>query len=318
MQFKTASTGPWANNIPFTIDEASDVTGAGSAGPSTNGELLIWNPVDQNWGIKNVYGDITINSDGGTSLTTGSIEATRIGLGTVDNTEFSYLDGVSSSIQSQLNDKITIPASTTGDLLYYNATGSSWVPLHLGTSIRVLTSGTSLTQPVWNDISVAFTEESLPSGTCTNVNIAYFIDSGVGSHTGSGKQTNFGEILTNYIAETGGLDHNSDKQLVTSIVTLPTGTIDTTTDIISFHNPTDSFFDKQATISEFCSSIAGNGLDEASGQLFVSNAPQAGQSWGTGVSPWSQIYTDMMILANWLCRSSCVYLVLLIEVLLFM
>ena len=33
----------------------------------------------------------------------GQIPATQVGTGTVDNTEFGYLDGVTSSIQTQLN-----------------------------------------------------------------------------------------------------------------------------------------------------------------------------------------------------------------------
>ena len=46
-----------------------------------------------------------IASSGTITLAVNSIAATKIGSGTVDNTEFGYLNGVTSAIQTQLNDK---------------------------------------------------------------------------------------------------------------------------------------------------------------------------------------------------------------------
>lgn len=44
------------------------------------------------------------------------ISATQIGFGTVNNTEYSYLDGASSNIQDQLNSKGTVSSLTVGNL----------------------------------------------------------------------------------------------------------------------------------------------------------------------------------------------------------
>jgi hypothetical protein len=46
-----------------------------------------------------------ITSSGTISLAVNSIAATKIGTGTVDNTEFGYLDGVTSAIQTQIDNK---------------------------------------------------------------------------------------------------------------------------------------------------------------------------------------------------------------------
>jgi hypothetical protein len=92
---------------------------------------------------------VTYDSKGlvtsGTSLTASdlpsSIDATKIASGTVDNTEFGYLNGVTSAIQTQLNNKkdtvtygnvyaVTVGASTTvyaavSGLTTFNATESN-------------------------------------------------------------------------------------------------------------------------------------------------------------------------------------------------
>lgn len=62
---------------------------------------------------------ITLASDWNASHTiSGTLDATSIGTGTVDNTEFGYLDGVTSNIQTQLNSKVsaTRTISTTAPL----------------------------------------------------------------------------------------------------------------------------------------------------------------------------------------------------------
>lgn len=51
-----------------------------------------------------------------------AIDASKIGTGVVSNTEFGYLDGVTSGIQGQLNGKAplaTTPQQTTADITYY-------------------------------------------------------------------------------------------------------------------------------------------------------------------------------------------------------
>lgn len=52
----------------------------------------------------------------------GGIDAAKVGAGTVNNTEFGYLDGVSSPIQTQLDVKFTLPALTNSSVLFSNGT----------------------------------------------------------------------------------------------------------------------------------------------------------------------------------------------------
>lgn len=76
----------------------------------------------------NHTGDVTSTGDGVTAIAPGvivnadinasaAIDATKIGTGVVSNTEFSYLDGVTSSIQTQLNGKMTSTSYTAADVL---------------------------------------------------------------------------------------------------------------------------------------------------------------------------------------------------------
>ena len=72
-----------------------------------------------------VTGDITLSSGGVVAISTGvivnadinasaAIDATKIANGSVSNTEFQFLDGVTSAIQTQLNTKLTIGGDTKG------------------------------------------------------------------------------------------------------------------------------------------------------------------------------------------------------------
>src|SRR5690606_283295 len=55
---------------------------------------------------------------------TAGIAATKIGTGAVDNTELSYLDGVTSNIQTQINGLRTVP--TGGTAFQYLSGTNSW------------------------------------------------------------------------------------------------------------------------------------------------------------------------------------------------
>lgn len=86
-------------------DENETITGTWTfdTPPALSGFIL---DVDASGYVKN---DADGNVSGGNSILVGElptgIPSTNIGLGTVDNTEFSYLDGVTSSIQTQLGTK---------------------------------------------------------------------------------------------------------------------------------------------------------------------------------------------------------------------
>ena len=71
------------------------------------------------------YTKVTVDTYGratsGTSIAAGDlpggIDATKIGSGAVSNTEFGYLDGVTSAIQTQLNGQVVGPASATDNAI---------------------------------------------------------------------------------------------------------------------------------------------------------------------------------------------------------
>lgn len=71
---------------------------------------------------------------------------------TVTNTEASYLSGVSSSIQTQLNTKLTDPTTTIGDLVIRNSSNLI-ARLGIGTANQVLTVVGGV--PTWQTVSTA-------------------------------------------------------------------------------------------------------------------------------------------------------------------
>lgn len=83
------------------------------------------------------------NSSLSASILPSGIDAAKIGAGTVDNTEFGYLDGVTSSIQTQLNDKVPTTRSLTINGTAYDLSADrSW---SVGTfNLPALTNGSVL------------------------------------------------------------------------------------------------------------------------------------------------------------------------------
>lgn len=135
-----ASTYGTASNIPvLTVDSKGRLTGV------TNTPIVITasQVSDFNEAAQDAVGtiltdsatiDFTYNDAGNTitaividgsitdaKLTTG-INANKIGAGAVDNTEYSYLDGVTSSIQTQFSNKQPLDATLTS-LAAYNTNG---------------------------------------------------------------------------------------------------------------------------------------------------------------------------------------------------
>ena len=126
-----------------------------------------------------------------------AIPAASIGTGTVDNTEFGYLDGVTSAIQTQLDSKqatLTLPlsianggtGSSTGDLV---ATTSLTTPLLTSTSTLALTTAAGS----GSGAGSAFTITSGVGGA-TGVGGSAFVTAGAGGST-SGKEANGEEII---------------------------------------------------------------------------------------------------------------------------
>lgn len=86
-----------------------------------------------------VSGDVTVTNTGNFQIATGvivnadvnasaNIDASKLGTGTVDNTEFGYLNGVTSAIQTQLSGKVTGPGSSTDNaVVRFDGAGGSIV-----------------------------------------------------------------------------------------------------------------------------------------------------------------------------------------------
>ena len=98
-----------------TANELSELTDVNITSPADGG-LLFYDTTTSKWIDNVVSGDITIADTGVAAISSGvivnadinasaAIDATKIHDGSVDNTEFSYINGVTSSIQTQLDAK---------------------------------------------------------------------------------------------------------------------------------------------------------------------------------------------------------------------
>ena len=95
----------------LALNDLDDVTIA----TPLNNEVLTYETSSGQWKNKPVTatiadgdkGDITVSSSGAVWTVDSGLDAAKIGAGTVSNTEFGYLDGVTSAIQTQLDAKMT-------------------------------------------------------------------------------------------------------------------------------------------------------------------------------------------------------------------
>ena len=98
-----------------TANELSELTDTNITSPA-DGALLFYDTGTSKWIDNVVSGDITIADTGVAAISSGvivdadinasaGIDATKIAGGTVDNTEFGYLNGVTSGIQGQIDGK---------------------------------------------------------------------------------------------------------------------------------------------------------------------------------------------------------------------
>ena len=122
-----------------TANELSELTDVNITSPA-DGALLFYDTGTSKWIDNVVSGDITIADTGVAAISSGvivnadinasaAIDATKIAGGTVDNTEFSYLNGVTSAIQTQLDTKL-VKANNLSDL-----TSASTARTNLGVAI---------------------------------------------------------------------------------------------------------------------------------------------------------------------------------------
>jgi hypothetical protein len=114
----------------YELDELHNVK---IVGTPADGEVLTY---------KTSLGNVWTNDNITTSMLPTGIPATNIGSGNVDNTEFDYLNGVTSGIQSQLNAKE--PTITAGTTLQYLRGDKTWATLPIQ-NFQNVTDGTAVT-----------------------------------------------------------------------------------------------------------------------------------------------------------------------------
>lgn len=181
-------TSPTINGATLT-DAAITLVGKATTDNTTSGSLqydtddfriAIGDGVDQRFFIntEGVTGDISMTATGTVSISSGvivnadinasaAIAATKIADGSVDNTEFQYLNGVTSAIQTQLNNKqpldsdlTAIAALTPTDGSFIVGNGSAWVAESGNTAIASLGITATATELNYNDITTLGTVQA--------------------------------------------------------------------------------------------------------------------------------------------------------------
>jgi hypothetical protein len=99
---KVATTAFVTNAVALEneLSEMNDVAITSVA----DADFLVYDSISTKWENQAISGAITINNTGVSTLSSG-IDATKIGDGSVSNTEFSYINGVTSAIQTQIDTK---------------------------------------------------------------------------------------------------------------------------------------------------------------------------------------------------------------------
>jgi hypothetical protein len=111
---KVATTAFVTNAVALEneLSEMNDVAITSVA----DADFLVYDSISTKWENQSISGDVSITNTGVASINSGvivnadinasaAIDATKIHDGSVTNTEFQYLDGVTSAIQTQLNTK---------------------------------------------------------------------------------------------------------------------------------------------------------------------------------------------------------------------
>lgn len=125
-----------ASSVATAVNPAGDIEIANDGTTSIEAGVIVNADVNASAGIE--YSKMEA-LDSNKALVTNAIGVAST-VTSVSDTEVGYLDGVTSSIQTQLNTKLTDPLTTDGDILIYNS-GST--RLAVGSSGQALTVGDS-------------------------------------------------------------------------------------------------------------------------------------------------------------------------------
>lgn len=151
-----------------------DFVGDGVTATRTANDLTVTIPGGSGGGVTNGdKGDIIVSGGGATwtidnavvtnAKIAAGVDAIKIANGSVSNTEFQYLDGVTSSIQTQLNGKQTsialqeegVTLGVAGTVDTINFTGSAVTATRTGNTVTVALTGGSVTDGDKGDITVS-------------------------------------------------------------------------------------------------------------------------------------------------------------------
>jgi hypothetical protein len=159
----SAAVKDYVDTQVATANELSELTDVNLTSPATSA-LIFYNSVTGEWADAVVSGDFTISSGGVGAIASGvvvnadinasaAIDATKIHDGTVSNTEFGYLNGVTSAIQTQLDAKQASDAQlddiaglTPTDGNFIVGDGTNFVTESAGTARTSLGLGSIATQ----------------------------------------------------------------------------------------------------------------------------------------------------------------------------
>ena len=234
---------------------------------------------------KKVTGVIILDNSGAVTFddtgVVGQLSPNAIVGGTyVSSDNFSYLEGVTSHIQTQLDDKIgtSIVDPIVGDLIYYSGT-SSWQPLRwdAGTSRQIVTSYDGVCGPKYEylpDIPVAIATIGASSSSLEMILV---------NNAGPGEKVSVIKVLDECVTGVcGGITLNSaQSHIIMNINNLHGGSIvNGTTDELAYYHQSNTTTEK-ITVKNFCQQISGNGLSVASdGKINIDGTSSQGVNLG--------------------------------------
>ena len=280
LEVKTTSAGNWNSFYPL---EFNDLTNVNTSSLGTS-DFLIYN--GSNWVNTNLYGDSNFNVSyyiAGTSTIlqitpqNNTINPLTIQPGTINSTEFGYLNGVTSNIQTQLDSKLgPSPNNQTpnnGDMIVHD--GSCWVLTSVPSAMSGYILGVSGSyNPGFGYLYNFFGASS--DFDSSDWNNSYFIN--VESGSCPGYRVNLGQFLNaNLLSGTSsGLNFTAGNQLKLDIRNLGTSS--------DFPNPSNDFIpyynnnlndDKKISIDNLASQMTGNGLRTNGKELEVGDLTEA-------------------------------------------
>ena len=263
---KSGNISQWTNNSGYltgnqTITLSGDVTGSGTTGITTA-----------------IGSGVIVNADVNASA---AIDASKLHDGSVSNTEFGYLDGVTSSIQTQFGTKVTGPASSTDNAITRFDSTTGKLVQDSGVTIddsNVLSGATQL-----NVDNLRFDGNTL-STTDTNGNLNIDLDGSgsidfVGSATASRFYVNhLGQVAINGGVPSGELFYatNEDTGLTRASMVFGANTSATFAGYeirdISTGNNWKMFSANSTSMLRFLYNDAGKALLTTAGKLRLSNS----------------------------------------------